>query len=159
MDKFKYLIALSLILAAPVAQAQSRISSQTQPVNRIWLDRPSELSHVSQLLNNGQREEALEIAEGFARAEMTGPFRYESLNVLCIAQTSNGLIDDALESCNKAITLRPSTWIAYNSRGGAHFAAGDYASAIEDYTHALKLYPKSEIIKFNLALAQSKQGS
>jgi len=47
---------------------------------------------------------------------------------------------------------------AYNIRGRAYFGKGDYASALEDFNHALKLNPKFADAYYNRGLSYKNTG-
>lgn len=154
-----FLIAALVIFSNGLSQlshAQSRVGADSQPVNRLWFGAPSELDRISQLVQIGKAEQAVELAQKFADNMRSGPYHYDALNALCVALNANEQSDEAITICNEAIEKRPSHWMAFNSRGSAYFTKGDYERAIEDYTQALRLYPDSETVKFNLALAQSR---
>ncbi len=76
---------------------------------------------------------------------------------LCVAHYLQSDLDIALEYCNKAIKLAPNQWISYNNRGNVLIAYGSFDEAEASYNKALKLYPKSEIIQKNLALALTRK--
>ena len=158
MKRFILLSALIIVITGHSFEihAQSRLGADSQPVNRLWFGAPSELDRISQLLEIGKTEQAVEMADKFSKDMHSGPYHYDALNALCVALNSNQQSDEAITICNEAIEIRPSHWMAYNSRGTAHFTKNDYERAVEDYSQALRLYPSSETVKFNLALAQSR---
>lgn len=148
--------ALTAVFGTTSVFAQSRAGSDTQPVNRLWFGSPSELDRISQMVEIGRTEDAVELAQDFAGKMKAGPYHYDALNALCVALNANKQSDEAITVCNEAIEKRPSHWMAYNSRGTAYFTKGEYEKAVEDYSQALQLYPSSDTVKFNLALAQSR---
>jgi tetratricopeptide (TPR) repeat protein len=54
---------------------------------------------------------------------------------------SMAVIAYAMEDYNKAIQLNPNDAVAYNNRGNAYHAQGQYDRAIEDYNKAIQLNP------------------
>lgn len=149
-------MATLLALSSFESHAQSRVGADSQPVNRLWFGAPSELDRISQLVEIGKTEQAVDMAEKFLKSMTSGPYHYDALNALCVALNADKQSDEAILICNEAIEKRPSHWMAYNSRGTAHYTKGDYERAVEDYSQALRLYPSSETVKFNLTLAQSQ---
>jgi tetratricopeptide (TPR) repeat protein len=61
-----------------------------------------------------------------------------------------GLLDRAMESCERAIALDPRHDMAYNNRGVTYERRGEYDRAIADYSEAIRLNP-------NFALAYSNR--
>lgn len=71
---------------------------------------------------------------------------------------------EAIQDFNKAISLNPKYGAAFNSRGFAKDALGDYRGAIKDYTAAIKLDWNSRAIYYNnrglskIALGERESG-
>ena len=156
----KLIISISLITLIVAlsgdALAQGRTGSQSLPVNRLWFGKPSELDRISHLVETGASEEAVEVAHSFAKSMQDGVYYYDALNALCVAYSANKQFSEAVVTCNEAIDLRPSRWVAYNSRGTAKFMNGNYEAAIEDYSQALRYAPNNSTVKFNLSLARQR---
>ena len=74
-------------------------------------------------------------------------------NDLCVAYYFLAEYEKALDHCNAAIKLVPNHWVHYNNRANIYLMQGDLERAKKDYSKALKLHPKSEVIKNNIALA------
>lgn len=149
------LVAFAAGLASE-ACAQSRTGSQSQPVNRLWFGKPSELDRIGHLVETGATAEAVEVAQSFAQSMHNGIYQYDALNALCVAYSANKQYSDAVATCDQAVDLRPSRWVAYNSRGTAKFMIGNYEAAIEDYSQALRRAPNSTTVRFNLSLARQR---
>lgn len=74
-------------------------------------------------------------------------------NDLCVAYYFLAEYEKALEHCDEAIKLVPNHWVHYNNRANIYLMQGDLKLARKNYTRALKLHPKSDVIKSNIALA------
>lgn len=74
-------------------------------------------------------------------------------NDLCVAYYFLAEYQKALDHCNNAIKLVPNHWVHYNNRANIYLMQGDLELAKKDYTKALKLHPKSDVIEKNIALA------
>lgn len=61
-------------------------------------------------------------------------------------------MDEAIADYGHAISVKPDYVKAYQSRGNAHFATGNYEEAAADYKKAYKLNRSSLDALFNLAL-------
>ena len=168
-----FLAAILLIPAAANAQTASRLNSKSSPESILWVSPPSEISQIRQLLQNGENAKALELARNFAEHLRTtaeagfgggGPtsFEYDATNALCVALSVNGILDEALGECNRAISMRSGDWRAYNSRGTVHYLAGRYEQALADYEKALEEQDQRnssrEIVEHNIALAKERLG-
>jgi tetratricopeptide (TPR) repeat protein len=71
------------------------------------------------------------------------------------AASGHGL-DDALEDCNKALSLTPGEANALDARGFVQFRSGDYAAAIADCTAALSRNPQLASSLYVRGLAKLK---
>lgn len=74
-------------------------------------------------------------------------------NDLCVAYYFLAEYEKALEHCNEAIKLVPNHWVHYNNRANIFLMQGDVELAKKDYMKALRLHPRSDVIKSNIALA------
>ncbi len=148
---------VGLFALSQAASAQSRINANSFPVTTMWLQEPGEIGEIRGLLNNGNAIDAIDVAETFLdKPNLPAEYRYAGLNALCIAHSANGERDLAMTICDKAIALIPNRWQAINSRGTIKFMAGHYAEALEDYRKALTLAPDSEVIRYNITLAEGR---
>ncbi len=96
-------------------------------------------------------ERALESHE-LAPANIAAAF-----NNLCVAQSRIRRFDEALELCNKALSLVGDNWRFYNNRGNAYLGNGKVDEAISDYRHALEMNPDSPMLNKNLRLALERK--
>lgn len=147
----------------------SRVGSTAQDVAVIRMNQDAEIAEILALIEAGDDRAAVDRARAYveslraARPADESPAsgaRYFALNALCIALTRTGEIDEALSTCTSAIELAPKRWTALNSRGSAHFAARDYASALADYRAARSLLDADddpvETIEHNIALTEQR---
>lgn len=151
--------AFALIGLAEAAQAQtgSRVGAEAQPQTTLWLKAPSDIGKMRKLLREGRPDEAIRLAEKFLdTVHLPSPYRYSGLNALCIGHTMKGEIDQAIAACNRAIDMMPSKWEALNSRATAHYTAGRFQAAIDDYRKALALAPGLDVVQHNLELAEGR---
>ena len=64
----------------------------------------------------------------------------------------------AIQDYDQAIKLNPSFVQAYNNRGRAYLAKGDYDRGIRDFGRAIGLDPSSAMAHRNMSLALIRQG-
>lgn len=150
------------------AQTGTRISKESNyPENVIWFSEPSEIVNIRQLLQEGKSQAAIDRARTYAASlehvsGVEARIRYYfALNALCSALAANGNLQEAIETCNKAIGIYASRWQAFNNRGTAYYLSRRYDLALEDYRQALTLLSeseeKTEIIQHNIELAESRK--
>lgn len=142
-------------------------SAYTESV--IWFSQPREIIDIRLLLQNDEKERAIKKARKYvASLETVGGFEakqrlYYGLNALCAALTSTGEVDEAIDSCSRAIKLYPRRWQALNNRGTAYYVSGQIDLALRDYRKALKQVRGSEtlpdIIQHNIRLAEEKKSN
>jgi Flp pilus assembly protein TadD len=60
-------------------------------------------------------------------------------------------------SSHQAVAYLEAT-VGYDSRGDAHFHKGDFATAIDDYDHALKLWPDYPQAMYGRGAARIRNG-
>jgi len=56
---------------------------------------------------------------------------------------------DAIEICNKAISVNPFNVLEYKKRGTLKADIGNYIEAIKDYSKAIEIYPKDAGLFFS----------
>jgi Flp pilus assembly protein TadD len=133
----------------------------------VWFSQPREISDIRLLLQNGEKERAIKKAREYvASLEHVGGVEaeqrlYYGLNALCAALTSKGKVDEAIDSCSRAIKLDSTRWQALNNRGTAYYISGKIDLALKDYRAALKQVQGSEtlpdFIQHNIRLAEEKK--
>lgn len=169
------LAAAAFLSAAPDAEAQrldttgSRLGSTTTGRMITRFSDPPEVTRVLELLEAGEVEEALALAEAYLES-LEGTIhtggssvvqeRYLALNAYCVALTKSGRLGDAVAACTDAVGLMPRRWTAINNRGTAYFAMGRYDEAIADYREALEFAPNDDVaaaVRHNIGLAELRQ--
>lgn len=168
-------VIISLLLALSGNNAIADESTGTRikdlesayPETVVWFSQPNEITNIRLLLQEGQKELAVEKAREYvASLENVAGYQakqmlYFALNALCAALTSSGEIKEAVETCSRAIELYPSSWEALNTRGTAYYISGQIELALEDYRKALGMAQGSEsaagLIQFNIDLAEKKK--
>jgi tetratricopeptide (TPR) repeat protein len=166
--------ALSAILACAPAGAQertgTRLDSRAARPSVLHLNRSSDIDQIRNLIEAGKHRQAVDLASANVEnvrtrgsldtERISETFLYDALNALCIAQTTAGQTDEALETCSEAIDGAPRRWSAWNSRGTTYFARENYEAAFNDFARAFELAPAddeiAETIEWNIKLARDR---
>ena len=90
--------------------------------------------------------------EALRSGELTPNNVPAALNNLCIGLTGQGHYDEAMETCDKAISKRPREWSFYNNRANIHFYRAQYDRALSDYYKALTFSPGDDVLITNISL-------
>ncbi len=77
---------------------------------------------------------------------------------LCGALTSIGRLDEAVEECRQALSIKPDASYAYCNLGKAYEAMGRYQEAAKQYRKALQFDPHLALAHFRLGLYLAKHG-
>ena len=141
----------------------------TYPESVVWFGKSHEITGIRLLLQEGKKERAVEKAHAYvASLENVGGAeakrrRYYGLNALCAALTCTGKLNEAIDTCSRAITLYPTRWQALNNRGTAYYVSGQIDLALTDYRQALSQVQESEtltdLIQHNIRLAEAKKSN
>ena len=175
MNRIKLIVLLSLLFISNgiyevvAQQTGTRINGADSfyPGTVLWLDQPHEIGAIRLLLQEGKNERAVEKARDYVeslenvRGAQAKQRRYYGLNALCAALTSTGELNEAIDTCNQAIALYPTRWLALNSHGTAYYVSGQIDLALTDYRKALSQVEASEaetdLIQHNIRLAEAKK--
>lgn len=104
-------------------------------------------------LDRGKWDKGVSLArEALRSGELTPNNLPAALNNLCIGLTGQGHYDEALETCNRAISKRPREWSFYNNRANIHFYREQYNQALTDYYKALTFSPGDDVLITNISL-------
>ena len=154
-------------VAAQETGTRIKEGARTYPEAVVWLTQPHEITAIRMLLQEGQKELAVEKAREYAaslenvRGAEAKQRHYYALSALCAALTSTGELNEAIDACSKAIELYPTRWQALNNRGTAHYVSGQFDSALTDYRKALDQDGASEavaeLIQHNIRLVEAKK--
>ena len=160
----------SPVVAQPGDQTGTRVDSHATRPMVLQLNESSVLDEIQRLMNNGDTEAAVELAQrNLASFDNTVrlapderlPARYFALNALCVALTTHGEPDAAADACTEAIGILPQRWSAINNRGTARYTAGRYGEALSDYRLALRVAPPDDnivaTIEHNIELTIARQ--
>lgn len=152
-----------------IAQTGSRVDSGAARVAVLQMNESSTVDVIGRLLEQGKTRDAVDLARRYVeslRNQLSvgegeiAPDVYFALNALCIALTKDTNYDEAIETCSRAVEMRPRRWSAINNRGTAHFAARQYEAALVDYRLALSVVPDDADIRrtiaYNIELAESR---
>jgi tetratricopeptide (TPR) repeat protein len=112
-----------------------------QPTVVLRFQEPSEIKRVRELLTAGNTAEAIDVATQFVKVSTTPDMIYAGNNALCVAYSAARDYDKAVTACDAAIDLRPTYWLALNSRGIAHLKSGRTDAALSDFRAALSDAP------------------
>ena len=177
MNKKVLIVFLSLLFVSAghykvVAQETgTRIKggARTYPESVLWLTQPHEITAIRLLLQEGEKERAVERARDYVaslenvRGAQAKQRRYYALSALCGALTSTGELNEAIDTCSQAIALYPTHWQALNNRGTAYYVSGQMDLALTDYRQALSQVGISEavtnLIQHNIRLAEGKKSN
>lgn len=175
MDKKILIVFLSLLFVwagypeVVAQQTGTRIKDIESSYHRsvVWFDIPTEITDIRLLLQGGEKEAAVEKARAYVASldNVDGVEakrrRYYAFNALCASLTSVGKIDEAIDSCSKAIAMYPTLWQALNNRGTAYYVSGQIDLALKDYREALLQVQYSEmlteLVQHNIGLAEAKK--
>ncbi len=166
---------LAVVLAAStfaagdvLAQATgSRVGGSSAPMNSVQVADHDEISRIQVLLSNGHANEAVDLARDYIFGLEAAQFaevnvHYNAINAYCAALSATGAYEDALGACDTAIGLLPGRWEAINTRGSAHYSAGQFGKAATDYRAALSVAPGgnvSQLLLNNIRIAESRATS
>jgi tetratricopeptide (TPR) repeat protein len=77
-----------------------------------------------------------------------------------LARNGKADYDRAIRDSDQAIKLSRTSeaTVGYDSRGDSHFHKGDFATAIDDYDHALKLWPQYPQAMYGRGAAKIRNG-
>jgi tetratricopeptide (TPR) repeat protein len=177
MNRKILIVLLSLLFVSAgiyeviAQQTGTRIkgADSSYPEMVLWLDQPYEIDAIRLLLQEGKKERAVEKARDYVeslenvRGVEAKQRRYYGLNALCAALTSTGELNEAIDTCNQAIALYPTSWLALNSRCTAYYVSGQIDLALKDYHKALSQVGASEaeanLIQHNISLAEAKKSN
>lgn len=156
---------LAMVIAASLhtasAQTGSRIkgSRSSAPVSIQQFSSPSEIDRIKRLIAADKGDEAVAVGETLLARDLAPGTRYFALNAHCVALSKTGAYDAALETCNDAVRLRSSHWMALNSRGSVYLWLNRPGRALEDFRAALDSVKdgsdEDAIIRRNIRIAQS----
>lgn len=167
-----FIISLLFVVSGRYAAAEESTGTRIKgvdssyPKSVVWFSEPGEITGIRTLLQEGKKDLAVEKARDYAARLKTiaGPeakkLRYFALNALCAALTSKGDINEAVDTCSRAIKINSSYWQALNTRGTAYYLSGQNELALKDYRKALDMVKGSEslveLIQHNIGLVEKK---
>lgn len=139
----------SLIMVLTAACSMTITSAQAQMFSR----GNGLVNDSAHALDRGKWDKGVTLARQALRSGELSPNNMPAaLNNLCIGLTGQGQYDEALETCNRAITKRPREWSFYNNRANIHFYQEQYNQALSDYYKALTFSPGDDVLITNISL-------
>lgn len=149
-----FLIMLSVVLLASFDLTKAAVSAQA--VFELQFSSPELLRKGQKLLRAGDSLGAQRVYKKVLKSNLTDFQTARAHNGLCVAFIIEEIWQTALEHCNKAIRIYPQNWRFYNNRGNIFLETGMLEQAISEYEKGLKFSPRSDIIKNNLSIAQTR---
>jgi tetratricopeptide (TPR) repeat protein len=77
----------------------------------------------------------------------------EAHSNLAVALKKRGSLDEAIDSLNRALALKPDFAAAFTTRGGIYAEQGKWSEAKRDFEQALKLNPNDDGALYGLSQA------
>jgi tetratricopeptide (TPR) repeat protein len=125
---FWCVVALVIVMVTPVANAEGPFEISMHDVE----------VYGTRDLESGNYERAIERLErALARTGTASSRRAPLLTNLCVAYTMTRNLEAAEKYCDEAVDTHRDLGLAYNNRGVASIARGDYVSACADFAAAL----------------------
>ena len=140
---------LALVMATATAKAHV-ISIDIHPSKTI--------SQAKFYISTGETDRARAAANRALSSDLTVRQSSQAHNVLCVSYFMDEYWDEALQHCNKAISISARNWRFYNNKGNIFLETGQYEKALEEYKHGLSLAPNSITIQHNIELARTRAG-
>jgi tetratricopeptide (TPR) repeat protein len=151
---------LSPQLLAALGQVLRRTRADAMPLLAAAQRRHSADFWLNVLMANVLVEKARpEEAVGYYRAALA--VRPGTSAVHCnlgLAQHARGLLEDAIQECQRAIDLDPTLGEAHNNLGCVLSAQGRLDDAIREYRQAIELGPRNALAHSNLGAALYEKG-
>lgn len=111
------------------------------------------VNESARALDRGKWDRGVVLArEALRSGEITPRNIPAALNNLCIGLTGQGKYDEALDTCNRAISKKPREWSFYNNRANIHYYRAQYDRALSDYYRALTFSPGDDVLITNISL-------
>ncbi|MCC3862148.1 tetratricopeptide repeat protein [Pseudemcibacter aquimaris] len=170
--KLSYIISIMLAAAlmTELSSAQT-LSTSTGRTNGITIEYNNNnydsLKKMRSLIIEGEYDNAANRAIKFIRNnegnERNGVektvYLKEAYNILCVASTSLGKLEYAMDACNRSLQLSPNHWESLKNRGVIHYLKNDYDKALADLKLAHQNSPSDKIregLAQNVSLVESK---
>ena len=148
----------TLIVAAAalgLAVSLGSAPSFAQSTDIIYVNVTNDIKAGGQALRQERTEDAIRLLERGLKQKIPEKLRVIGHNDLCIAYRFAGDPEAAKDNCGKAIALNRKYWRAYNNRANIHYDQGNYLAAQADYEAALRLNPKSKLLRQNAGAIQA----
>lgn len=125
------------------------------------------LKRMREFIDEGKFQRAVDRASRFIKsnnnnirngASMT-PATREAYNILCVASTSIGQVEDAMDACNESIKQSPKSWEGLKSRATLYYMTQDFENSLNDFKSAFEHSPNEEVsavLKQNISVVESK---
>lgn len=149
----KTLIVAAAALALAVSLGSAPSFAQSSDV--IYLNAAEDISAGKRALRRNRTDDAIRLFERGLKKDIPGRMRVIGHNDLCIAYRFAGDLEAAKENCDKAIALNAKYWRAYNNRANIYYDQRNYLAAQADYETALRLNPKSKLLRQNAGAIQA----
>jgi tetratricopeptide (TPR) repeat protein len=123
-------------------------------------DRTSALINDSAVeLDRGHFKQGVALAEDALHSGTVSAENYAGLyNNLCIGLTGLKRYGEALDYCNRALELKPRSWVFYNNRANIFFYQGQYDRALAEYYKAMTFSEGTSVLMKNINLTLCRRG-
>ncbi len=126
------------------------------PKKQAPIDVSQSLNQALQVFNEGNFEKARQLCQQILRAE---PSHHFALYLMGLGAHRSGKIDEAIETINKALVIKPDFIEAHSNLGNVYKSAGRFDEAIASYQKAISLKPDYVEAHYNLGNALRDKGN
>lgn len=139
-------VGIAICLMAGLSHAQT---GESPPGSRtVFGDGNSLLAAGANAILFGKYDEGIRLTRLGLRKSGTPPLeRAAALSNLCAALAAKRQPDQAIQYCNKALTLDSRNWRAYSNRSYAYWLKGMYSQAVFDVDAAAALAPNAAPVR------------
>ncbi|MEL7448525.1 MAG: tetratricopeptide repeat protein [Pseudomonadota bacterium] len=104
---------------------------------------PLMISQAEALIDQGDFEKAVSLLAPRMTRLRTEKWQNRGFGLLCRAHLLSNDYEMGVDACTKAIETGAGDWLDFSNRGAAHYLAGDYQAALQDFNRARELNPDS----------------
>ncbi len=158
-------VSIPVIAQAQTSTATGRSNATVQSLNNNDF---RAIQRIRKAINEGDFESAVSRAKRIIGSEdrtrrsgiSYSDFYKEAYNCLCISLTGQGVVQEAMEACNKSIEMTPTHWESLKTRATLYYMVQDFPNSLKDFKMSLENAPDDEginaALKQNIGVVQSK---